>query len=415
MESQILLAFHLRLLKKSRYPSLPSSIETDHTLDRFRRRQSQKKMQFIFLLLVSIVLSKKVHRHVWMRTRSSHFWEYIINRTFSDKDWYENFRIRRHTFKYLCEKLRPHIEKETTRLRYPISVELRVAVTLWFLATSTDYRTLSHLFGISKASVCMIVREVCRAIVENLTKQYIKIPNGNELRNMITSFKEKFGFPSCGGALDGSHIPISAPVEHHTDYYNRKGFYSIVLQGLVDHRYCFIDVYTGWPGSVHDARVFSQSSLFNKGKSGTLFPNWMDKIGDTDVPIVILGDSAYPLLNWLMKPFPHKGALTQGQKKYNYKLSSARVVSENAFGRLKARWRCLSKRIDVAPENIPVLIIACCTLHNICEIHGDEFIDEWMSDMSTTRTDEEPTCSPTLPNNSAEVIRNAFVNYFDQY
>uniref|UniRef100_A0A1X7TZ97 Transposase Helix-turn-helix domain-containing protein n=1 Tax=Amphimedon queenslandica TaxID=400682 RepID=A0A1X7TZ97_AMPQE len=71
--------------------------------------------------------------------------------------WYENFRVRRHTFKYLCKKLRPHIEKETTRLRYPISVELRVAVTLWFLATSTDYRTLSHLFGISKASACMIV------------------------------------------------------------------------------------------------------------------------------------------------------------------------------------------------------------------------------------------------------------------
>ena len=89
---------------------------------------------------------------------------------------------------------------------------------------------------------------------------------------------------------------------------------------------------------------------------GTLFPNWIDKIGDTDVPIVILGDSAYPLLSWLMKPFPHKGALTQGQKKYNYKLSSA--VSENAFGRLKARWQCLSKRIDVAPENIPVLVIA---------------------------------------------------------
>lgn len=90
-------------------------------------------------------------------------------------------------------------------------------------------------------------------------------------------------------------------------------------------------------------------------------------------------------------------------------------MSENAFGRLKARWRCLSKRIDVAPENIPVLVIACCTLHNICEIHGDEFIDEWMSNMSTAGTDEEATCSPTIPSNSAEVIRNAFVNYFNQY
>ena len=47
-----------------------------------------------------------------------------------------------------------------------------------------------------------------------------------------------------------------------------------------------------------------------------------------------LGDSVYPLLKWLMKPFPHNGALTQEQKRFNYHLSTARVVSENAFGRL---------------------------------------------------------------------------------
>ena len=68
---------------------------------------------------------------------------------------------------------------------------------------------------------------------------------------------------------------------------------------------------TGWPGSVHDARVFYQSSIHNKGVNGTLYPNWTN---DEKVSIVILGDSAYPLLTWLMKPFPYKGALTEGQK-----------------------------------------------------------------------------------------------------
>ena len=89
-------------------------------------------------------------------------------------------------------------------------------MTLWYLASSTDYRTLGHLFVISKALVCLIVRDVCRAIVDQLTKVYIKIPTGDEVKEMVSCFKEKYGFPSCGGALDGSNIPISAPVEHHT-------------------------------------------------------------------------------------------------------------------------------------------------------------------------------------------------------
>ena len=51
------------------------------------------------------------------------------------RDWLENFRVSRATFNYLCEQLRPLIEKETTVMRRPVSVERRVAITLWILAT----------------------------------------------------------------------------------------------------------------------------------------------------------------------------------------------------------------------------------------------------------------------------------------
>ena len=43
---------------------------------------------------------------------------------------------------------------------------------------------------------------------------------------------------------------------------------------------------------------------------------------------------------------------------------------ENAFGRLKARWRHLIKQNDMAVKNVPKVVTACCILHNICEIHG---------------------------------------------
>ena len=172
-------------------------------------------------------------------------------------------------------------------------------MSLWCLATCTEYRTVAHLFGISRASVCGIVIEFCKAVVKVVLKKYISMPKGDNLRQMI---EQSWGFPNCGRAIDGSHIPISAPVELHTDFYNRKGWYSIVLQGLVDHKYCFTDIYVGWPGSVHDARVFSNSPLFARGREGTLFPDWHMVIGSTNTTITILGDAAYPLLNWILKP-----------------------------------------------------------------------------------------------------------------
>ena len=46
------------------------------------------------------------------------------------------------------------------------------------------------------------------------------------------------------------------------DYYNRKGFYSIVLQAVIDSNGKFIDIFVGYPGSTHDSRIFRNSSLY---------------------------------------------------------------------------------------------------------------------------------------------------------
>ena len=81
-----------------------------------------------------------------------------------------------------------------------------------------------------------------------------------------------------------------------------------------------------------------------------------------------------------MKPFSQITALTPQQKTYNYSISRARIVVENAYGRLKARWHRLLKRNDMKVSNIRIVIAAACVLHNICEIHGDAFNGAWLSD-----------------------------------
>ena len=52
------------------------------------------------------------------------------------------------------------------------------------------------------------------------------------------------------------HIPIIAPESAHGDYLSRKGWYSIIIKAICDNNYIITDMNVGWPGRVHDARVF---------------------------------------------------------------------------------------------------------------------------------------------------------------
>ena len=53
---------------------------------------------------------------------------------------------------------------------------------------------------------------------------------------------------------------------------------------------------------------------------------------------------------------------------FSYKMSSARIVIENAFGRLKGRFGCLKRAIVININTLPQVIMACFVLHNYCEM-----------------------------------------------
>ena len=157
-----------------------------------------------------------------------------------------------------------------------------------------------------------------------------------------------------GGVIDGCHIPIIALelIEHCEDYHNRKGYHSNIVQGVVDPKYHFNDVFIGWPGRVHYARVPTNSRLYGLGQNGTLFPpDKTEVINGVRFPVVIIGNAAYPLLEWLMKPYADNGQLTPSERALSNNLSSTQMAVEIAFGQLKGRWRILLKLLDMKTQN----------------------------------------------------------------
>ena len=81
------------------------------------------------------------------------------------------------------------IHVEVTNVRSPVSVEERVAVTIWKLATNVEYRTLFSLFGLGRSTIGKIVVETCPAIATHLLPQYIQIPCGEKLKEIADGFE----------------------------------------------------------------------------------------------------------------------------------------------------------------------------------------------------------------------------------
>lgn len=92
----------------------------------------------------------------------------------------------------------------------------------------------------------------------------------------------------------------------------------------------------------------------------------------------IIGDSAYPLLPWLVPPFRDNGYLTAQRFEFNFLHSSTRMTIESAFGYLKGNYFPSFEIFRITYNNIqfiPELITAACIMHNIAikENYENEF------------------------------------------
>ena len=144
---------------------------------------------------------------------------------------------------------------------------------------------------------------------------------------------------------------------------------------LVDADYKFRWVNIGAQGVCSDAQIWNQCELKNAIERGVIgIPPAAPLPGD-DRPMsyYIIADDAFGTNTCLMKPYSRRG-LANDERIFNYRLSRARRVVENAFGILANRFRCLLSVMLQDPDTVHAIVLACVCLHNIMKVRypGEE-------------------------------------------
>ena len=202
-------------------------------------------------------------------------------------------------------------------------------------------------------------------------------------------------------------------------FYNYKGTFSIILMAIVDADYKFLYANVGPYGSVGDAGAV-QNCAFNYNlqynKLNIPKPELLQDANIT-VPYMLVGDDAFPLRNYLMKPI-HKRNLNNEETIFNYRISRARRVVENAFGILANRFRVYRTAIQLKPSTVKSIVLATISMHNMlrvktrsmtCEEETSERVN--FRELVTLRQFSSVRKSGKL-NESGKEIREEWMKYF---
>ena len=256
--------------------------------------EMRKYASFVEMNMILKTITK-APRGIWALDRDESWfedlWDNRHNPDYMNR-WKEDFRMSGLTFEKLVNLLRGSLEKRDTHFRKAVPVKKRVAVGLWRLANGNSSRTTSKTLAVGKSSAVEITNKFCE-VLSRYKRFFTKFPvNRRDTAEAIVKFRESENciIPQALGVIDATHVPILAP-----DYFSRKQEYSVNTQAVTGSNLELLSVTTGYPGSMHDARILRITRLFQRAENWDILCSPVDVIEVLKIRPLILADSTYPL------------------------------------------------------------------------------------------------------------------------
>ncbi|XP_031486124.1 protein ALP1-like [Nymphaea colorata] len=291
------------------------------------------------------------------------------------------FKVSTKTFDYIYSLVKEDLMAKSSSFvgldGKPLSLKDQVAIALRRLSSGESLLTVGDFFSVSPSVVSQVTWRFVEAMEER-GLHHLRWPNPEEMKVIKAKFEKIRGLPNCCGAIDTTHIVMSLPsVEASKVWYDKEENYSMVLQAIVDPEMRFRDIVTGWPGSVTDSCLLKSSGFFKLCEKGKrLNGNVIELPEGSHVREYVVGDIGFPLLPWLVTPYPGKD-ISICKVEFNKRHYATRMVAQRALARLKEMWKIV-QGVMWRPDKhkLPRIILVCCLLHNIIIDMEDEVQDE---------------------------------------
>ena len=172
-------------------------------------------------------------------------------------------RCSRQHFDVIYNKIKDHPVFHGKNSSKQFSVFFQLALVMYRIGSNGNAASVAKIagfFGVGDGGT--IDRITCRVFksILSLESEYLNWPSREERVGLVQATWEEM--PYCIVYTDGMEVPLEeAPIRDKESYFSRTKKYSIKLQGSCDFSLKLRHILIGYPGSVHDARIFNSCDL----------------------------------------------------------------------------------------------------------------------------------------------------------
>ncbi|PWA51458.1 hypothetical protein CTI12_AA417400 [Artemisia annua] len=304
----------------------------------------------------------------------------LVNPRNNVDNFEELFKVSRKTFNHIRSIVKDHMLSLPISYRFQdrkeMSLNDQIAIALRRLSSVDPIINIADLFGAYEPNVFDITWRFVEAL-EACGRDHISWPR--DMATIKSNFEKAGGMPNCCGAIETAYLKMY-PHDSEGDttvWRDREkkdsNHHSMILQVIVDHRLRFVDVVTGFPGSMTKEDVLVESQIYKLAqKRKRLDVPRMKLCEGTELREYLVGGFGFQLRPWLITPY-NKKEMSGDETEFDKKQSATGLVANRALDKLKNVWAVIDGGMWSPDRNkLPIIILACCLLHNIViNVEGD--------------------------------------------